>query len=110
MAHSREDWFVGKLVRDGIPDSIRASGREPELRVLTDDEYLASLFQKLAEETDELQEADEPDRLEEMADVYEVLRALAAATGHSMIEVERAAEQKKASRGGFDQRVWLVNW
>jgi predicted house-cleaning noncanonical NTP pyrophosphatase (MazG superfamily) len=37
---------VGKLVRDRIPDIIRARGGAPQTRVLDDSEYLSSLFDK----------------------------------------------------------------
>ena len=41
---------MGKLVRDKIPDIIRASGRTAEVRQLDDATYLAALHNRLAEE------------------------------------------------------------
>jgi predicted house-cleaning noncanonical NTP pyrophosphatase (MazG superfamily) len=101
---------MGKLVRDKIPDIIRASGTDPECRVLEPDEYLASLFAKLFEESEELRTAPAASQLDELADVFEVLRALAAATNHSMAEVELASERKRVERGGFEDRIWLERW
>jgi predicted house-cleaning noncanonical NTP pyrophosphatase (MazG superfamily) len=98
---------VGKLVRDRIPDLIRRSGREPVVRVLSQDEYLASLDQKLLEEAGELCAADRENRLEEAADVYEVLKAIATTLDLTMADVAAKADQKRHARGGFDARLWL---
>jgi predicted house-cleaning noncanonical NTP pyrophosphatase (MazG superfamily) len=101
---------MGKLVRDTIPDIIKASGSEPDFRVLEPDEYVASLFAKLLEESEELRGASAETRLDELAGVFEVLKALAAATNHSMTDIEQAAERKRVERGGFERRIWLERW
>lgn len=98
---------MGKLVRDRIPEIIRESGRDPVVSVLEDAQYSAALEEKLREEVDELLSAAESDRLEEAADIYEVLNALVGLLGASMQEVKDLAEAKRASRGGFDSRLWL---
>ncbi|WP_068271309.1 nucleoside triphosphate pyrophosphohydrolase [Aldersonia kunmingensis] len=41
---------MGKLVRDGIPDLIRADGRTPATRTLSSHAFLAALLDKLVEE------------------------------------------------------------
>jgi hypothetical protein len=50
-----------------------------------------------------------PDRQlrSELADVLEVLRALAAAHGVSWEDVVAEAARKRDERGGFDQRIFL---
>lgn len=93
-----------KLVRDKIPEIIRANGEEPVTRILTDDEYLPALISKLKEETAEF-EADHS--VEELADIAEVLEALATAIGQSPVAVEQARQEKAAKRGGFEQRIFL---
>jgi predicted house-cleaning noncanonical NTP pyrophosphatase (MazG superfamily) len=98
---------MGKLVRDRIPDLIRASGREPSIRVLDGEEYRRALHAKLTEESRELQSAAESDRLEEMADVLEVLLALGELDGVGLEEVAERAAEKKLDRGGFSARIWL---
>ena len=105
-----EGTTVGKLVRDLIPDIIRARGREPEIRVLDDAEYADSLFEKLFEEAQELREAHLDDLLEEAADVYEALRAITANAGIAMGDVVARAKLKREERGGFADRVWLAAW
>jgi predicted house-cleaning noncanonical NTP pyrophosphatase (MazG superfamily) len=100
----------GKLVRDLIPDIIRASGRDPEIRYLTGAELLAALGAKLCEEAREAAEAvgSRPQLVEELADVHEALAALMGATGITGEEVIAAAREKLRERGGFDTGVWLV--
>lgn len=86
-----------KLVRDLIPDLIRAEGREPAVRVAGADERLGLLVAKLSEECAEFA-ADRS--LEELADVLEVVDALAELLGGTAaLETVRAA--KRTARGGF---------
>ena len=94
-----------KLVRDGIPAMIRREGYEPQTRLLGEDEYLAALDNKLDEEHREYRESRSP---EELADMLEVLCALAAACGTSEEELFALRSEKRARRGGFDGRVFLI--
>lgn len=89
---------------------MRAAGKDPQTRILEDDEYLESLFEKLLEEARELQEAAPATRLEEAADVLEVLATIVRNLGHEMPDVELRAEEKRAERGGFADRIWLESW
>ncbi len=93
-----------KLVRYKIPDIIKFSGKQAVTHVLTDEEYLAELDRKLSEECAEYQ-ADKS--LEEMADVLEVLYAIAAAHGYSVEELERVRAEKSEKRGGFADKIFL---
>ena len=100
---------MGKLVRDLIPDIIRADGHEPDVRVLhDDDEYAQALLTKLVEEADEVMASSSEERLGELADVYEVVAALAATQGLSMSDVESAAQDKAVRRGRFNARLFLA--
>ena len=92
-----------KLVRDRIPEIIEASGRKCEWEVLSDEEYLVRLDEKLQEELAEYQE---DKSLEELADLLEVLMAVAEARG-SMAQVEAIRLEKKARRGGFEKKILL---
>lgn len=94
-----------KLVRDRIPNLIRADGRTPVLHVADDAEFLAALKAKVVEEAEELRDATGVVEREEVADVLEVLRAYATAIGMSWEEVERKAAAKAAARGSFTQRI-----
>ena len=93
-----------KLVRDRIPELIRASGEEPVTRVLDDAEYLSALETKLDEEVAEYH-ADK--NLEELADILEVVYALTEAQGHSKDELMEVYQSKHDARGGFEKRIFL---
>jgi predicted house-cleaning noncanonical NTP pyrophosphatase (MazG superfamily) len=98
---------MGKLVRDKLPELIRARGEPAVTRVLDEQEYRAALFVKLFEEATELAEATDATRVEELADVREVLAAIATLHAIPWREVEETAERKRAERGGFDCRCYL---
>jgi predicted house-cleaning noncanonical NTP pyrophosphatase (MazG superfamily) len=93
-----------KLVRDKIPEIIRADGKQLKSRILDDAEHLEALLKKLEEECAELKEAR---NVEELADVHEVLIALSDALGISREELEKVRRDKAASRGGFQQKIFL---
>lgn len=97
----------GKLVRDRIPALIIADGGTPRATVLDEPAYTAALKAKLLEEAEEVFTADEGSLLEEIADVYEVLLALAATRGADLANVQRVAQEKVQARGGFTSRIWL---
>jgi len=94
-----------KLVRDRIPEIIIAAGNEPVTRTAGDDEYEQLLKAKLAEEVDEFLTGDYP---EELADILEVLKAAARAKGITWEQIEAMAVEKKAKRGGFEDKIVLV--
>lgn len=98
----------GKLVRDRIPEIVRRAGAVPVVRVLEPGELFPALIRKLYEEADELGSASPADRLEELADLHEVLLALAAASGLTPEEVAGAVRAKRAERGGFERRLMLT--
>ncbi len=93
-----------KLVRDLIPQIIEASGKRALIRTLSHEEYLAALDAKLNEELAEYQ-ADKS--MEELADLLEVMMAVAEARGHTFSEVEAIRQAKAKKRGGFRQQIWL---
>ena len=73
-----------KLVRDRIPEIIEADGKTCVSATLSNQDYIALLDQKLNEELAEYQESKS---LEELADLLEVMRAVAAARSSSMDSV-----------------------
>ena len=95
-----------KLVRDKIPEIIKKSGKEPLIRIAEEREYEDFLVKKLYEELDELAEAR---NAEEIADIFEVLQALARSLGYSWQEIEKTAEKKKTQRGGFKEKIVLIS-
>ena len=93
-----------KLVRDRIPDIIEADGKTCVCEVLSDEVYLRLLDQKLNEELAEYQESKS---LEELADLFEVMRAVVKARGWTMEKLEQVRADKAARRGGFDKKILL---
>jgi predicted house-cleaning noncanonical NTP pyrophosphatase (MazG superfamily) len=97
---------VDKLIRDRLPAMMRAQGLTVFTRRLDDAEFVARLKAKLVEEAREAEAAATPDALrEELADLMEVIRALAATTGLGLDEIEAVRLAKLAERGGFEGRV-----
>lgn len=92
-----------KLVRDKIPEIIKASGKTCEIGILSDEEYLQMLDKKLDEE---LAEYHQEQNLEELADLLEVLYATAKARGYSIEELEQVRVEKQKARGEFKKRCY----
>ena len=95
-----------KLVRDKIPRLIAEQGERPVFRVLDDGEYAECLERKLDEETAEYHKDKTP---EELADILEVVYALAENLGCTKEELLRIYEQKHEERGGFRERIFLTS-
>ena len=95
---------MGKLVRDKIPMLIENSGEKPIVRVLDEKEYHSHLESKLDEEVAEFH-ADR--NTEELADILEVVYALAESIGSSKEELLACYEKKHMERGGFRERIFL---
>jgi|TARA_R110002050_G_C8961761_1_gene514408 predicted house-cleaning noncanonical NTP pyrophosphatase (MazG superfamily) len=93
-----------KLVRDRIPEIIEASGHKCEARILSDDEYLMELKNKLQEEVNEFLESGS---VEELADIIEVVHSLSTQSGSSIESVEKMRFNKANERGGFKDKIFL---
>lgn len=98
---------MGKLVRDKIPEIIRANGEEPVFRILDNAEFKVELEKKLEEECAEALEASGGHRLEELADILEVLRALAMVEGANLDAVIQLADKKAIDRGAFSKQIFI---
>lgn len=94
-----------KLVRDKIPQLIAEKGEWPLVRVLDEEEYAECLERKLDEETAEYHRDKNP---EELADILEVVFALAEQQGCSLEELMELYQQKHDARGGFAERIFLI--
>ncbi len=93
-----------KLVRDRIPEIIEKDGRTCKTHILTDEEYIVALEEKLNEEVAEYQK---DKNLEEMADVLEVLQAICIARGYTLEDLEKLRSKKANDRGGFSKKIFL---
>ncbi|WP_124728302.1 nucleoside triphosphate pyrophosphohydrolase [Staphylospora marina] len=98
-----------KLIRDRIPEIIEASGKKAITRVLGDEEFQREARKKLHEELAEYEAAkNDRESLEELADLLELIHALAECHGATMEELEKIRRDKLSKRGGFDRKLFLV--
>jgi predicted house-cleaning noncanonical NTP pyrophosphatase (MazG superfamily) len=98
---------VDKLVRDRIPEIIESNGDRAVTHLLDDGSYYTALLAKLAEETKEVRLAQADDLLAELADVLEVVQALARTAGVTWEQLLALTADKRARRGRFDRRIFL---
>ncbi len=94
-----------KLIRDKIPEIIKENGGECEVFSVAGDSLYRYLDKKLDEEISEFRESRSP---EEIADVMEVLFAMAREKGVSEDELMKIRDEKRKKRGGFEKGLILV--
>ncbi len=98
-----------KLVRDKIPQIIEGTGKRYTAEVLNEEDYIKYLKLKSYEELDEYCAArTNEEAVEELADLLEIVRTLAGYHGSSMEEVEKVRREKAEKRGGFEEKLFLV--
>lgn len=98
--------IYNKLVRDKIPQFIEQNGGSARIRVLDDAEYRAYLEAKLDEEVAEFHS---DKNAEELADILEVVYALAASIGCSKEQLLAVYQKKHDERGGFVDKILLIS-
>ena len=97
-----------KLVRNKVPDLIKKSNRTPVTRVLQMEEFRNALKEKIFEEVEEFFTADDQrQRVEEMADILEVLKSLCETHAIFIGEVINVAKNKREKRGDFSEKIFL---
>jgi len=94
-----------KLVRDKIPQILKKHGSQIKTYVCDNKEYIERLKNKLQEEVDEFLQ---DDTIEELADILEVVYAIAKHKKTSKKELEKIREEKFQKRGGFDEKIILI--
>lgn len=99
--------IYNKLVRDNISNIIEAKGETAVTRILDDSTYKSELEKKLSEEYKEVLEASGDARIEELADMLEVIRALAKLENKTIQDVIDCADVKSQKRGAFENKILL---
>lgn len=94
-----------KLVRDKIPEIIEKDGKICSTTILSDEDYISMLNAKLDEE---LKEYHSDDNLEELADLMEVIYAIAKAKGYSESDLDKIRKEKALKRGSFNNKILLI--
>ncbi|WP_369900893.1 phosphoribosyl-ATP pyrophosphohydrolase [Bacillus manliponensis] len=98
-----------KVVRDRVPEMILMSGKTYTSKKLSKAEYIQELAKIGMEEMREFASMqDREHALDSLADALEVIKALAAAEGISIEEIERIRKEKEIERGGFEKGMYLV--
>lgn len=100
--------IYGKLVRDRIPEIIKANGQKGYFRVLEDDEFKAKLNEKLCEELREYLNSKSTDEaVLELADLSEIMDAILKQNGVSREKFEALKQEKRIKHGGFQKKIFL---
>ncbi len=97
---------INKLVRDNIPFICEKNGQIPKTKVLNDKQYTSALSKKLKEEVREYLMSND---IEELADILEVVEAIAENKGASIEEVMEIKQNKQNKNGAFKNRVFLIS-
>ena len=92
-----------KAIRDKIPEIIKESGKNCNVKKLSDSEFLVQLEKKLVEELTEYQESK---NVEELADVLEVIYRISNLKG---FDLDKARLGKIEKRGKFEKNLFLVD-
>lgn len=103
--------LYNKLIRDKIPEIIEKAGKQCEIEVLDDKQYLEKLVEKLQEELGEFlvefnSENDE-NAIKELADLQEVIYAIVRAIGLDIAAFEKIRESKVSKNGAFEKKLLL---
>ncbi len=99
--------IYNKLVRDKIPEIIMKNGEVAITRVLDNDEYKIELERKLFEECNEVINANGTNRIEELADVLEIIISLAKIENKKLEDIIMIASKKNEKRGSFNDKIFL---
>ena len=97
---------INKLVRDNIPFICEKNGQTPETKILDDEKYTTELRAKLIEEVEEYLT---DNNIEELADILEVIEALAENQGTSLNKVIEIKQNKQKKNGAFKNRIYLIS-
>ncbi|KQL18399.1 nucleoside triphosphate pyrophosphohydrolase [Cytobacillus solani] len=98
-----------KLVRDRIPEIIEKNGKKFSTKILDNTEYIKELKKKSFEELEEyLNTTNNEAAIEELADVLEIIHALAEYHGTTIEKLEEVRKQKAEKRGSFREKVYLI--
>ena len=95
-----------QLIRDRTPEIIRAAGKVPVIRIVTDaDELKQCLLDKLAAK---MQAYQDTESVEKIADILEVMQAIVEHVhGLKWEDIRELQGRKWEERGGFDKGIVL---
>ncbi|MGC0371469.1 MAG: hypothetical protein DGJ47_000158 [Rickettsiaceae bacterium] len=101
-------YLFNKLVRDKIPARMVQEGVKINSSALSNQEYIKALKLKIVEESKEVQDAASLDELKvELADVLEVVHAIAEASNITIDEIESERLIKRSINGRFTADYYI---
>jgi len=95
---------MAKLVRDKIPKLIKSQDKDPLFYVANSEEYYKALVEKLGEEVNEYMQSH---NVEELADIMEVVYAIAKHKEVDKKKLEGIRLKKATEKGIFKNRFIL---
>jgi predicted house-cleaning noncanonical NTP pyrophosphatase (MazG superfamily) len=99
---------LNKLIRNKLPARMLIERLVVHGKALSKEEYILQLKHKLLEEAEEVMQEDQADYLKiELADVLEVIHALAREYQISFEDIEQARLEKLEINGAFDQDSYI---
>jgi predicted house-cleaning noncanonical NTP pyrophosphatase (MazG superfamily) len=104
MEETMDSKTYHKLVRDKIPDIIAKTGKTADIRILSNGAYARELGMKLLEEVREYLASDDAG---ELADVLEIVYAIADLKGIGPEGIEELRVRKRERNGGFEKKIFL---
>ena len=105
-----EKWLDGmtiynKAIRDKIPEIIKESDNNCNIKTLSDEKFLIELEKKLDEE---LIEYHESKSIEELTDLMEIIQRIAELKGIDNKTLQELQKQKAEKRGKFKKNLFLL--
>ena len=98
--------IYNKLVRDNIPLICEENWQKPKIKILDDKKYKTALHKKLKEDVTEYLLSN---NVEELADIIEVIEALAESQDSSLEEILNIKNRKQNKNGAFKNKIFLVS-
>lgn len=97
-----------KLVRNRIPEILEKKGIQPITKILDENSFNHSLNDKLQEEVQEfLLASSKETKLEELADILEVILAILHSENTTFDHLESLRLKKMKERGDFSKKIFL---
>nr|WP_255298767.1 nucleoside triphosphate pyrophosphohydrolase [Bacillus cereus] len=98
-----------KLIRNKIPQIIKANGKTPTTRILPEEEYIKEICKKTEEELTEYLEAKtKPDKLEDPSNLPELINTPAKHKCTALKEINKTHKKKAKERGTFQNRTFQI--
>jgi len=101
--------YYYKLIRDKIPQKIKAEGSTCQTTKLGIKEFEKELKKKLIEEAVEVVESkDQKELTKELGDVLDVWEEIRKLKRISLSEIKTAQKEASRKKGGFKKRLYLI--